>query len=290
MSHFVKYIILLSCVAVFSCSRVEYYPDKPSVYKGTCILAHKGGGDSDAGNTLAGCITGLSLFDGIEVDIQTSSDNTLWLSHSPYLPACGSFEEDCFVSYADAEIIEVDSCLGTDINFSRLETIFQFLSANYPDKHISLDAKSWIPCGINGINLIRTMNLFAQAVIDLTTEYHLENRVMVESENGDFLYYIKQNSDYIETYLTSFGDFELAVSRALDAGFSGISFAYKGIEPVSAAEVSLIHRKGLKIQLWTVNDPSDIIEALLINPDYIQTDNLDIKAGKGTIESYQSIR
>jgi glycerophosphoryl diester phosphodiesterase len=239
--------------------------------------AHKGGGDFDAGDTFEGCILGLNLFDGIEVDIQTSSDNTLWLSHSPLLPSCGSFPEDCFVSHNDAEIIEIDSCLGNDINFSKLETVFRYMNTNYPDKFISLDAKAWTPCGISGINLIRTMNLFAQAVIDLTLKYHLEDRVMVESENGDFLYYIMKNCDFIETYLTSFGDFELGVSRALDAGFSGISFAYKVKEPISRAQIDLIHRKGLKIQLWTVNDSIDITEAISINPDYIQTDNLEYK-------------
>jgi len=218
---------------------------------------------------------GLNLFDGIEVDIQTSSENTLWLSHSPYLPSCWLFKEDCFVSHTDAEIIETDSCLGNDIDFTRLEIVFQHMSSNHSGKFISLDAKSWTPCGISGINLIRTMNLFAQAVIDLTLKYHLENRVMVESENGDFLYYIKENTDCIETYLTSFGDFELAVSRALDAGFSGISFAYKAKEEITKEQIDLIHRKGLKIQLWTVNDTSNIREAVSVNPDYIQTDNLE---------------
>ena len=280
MKEHLKNILVIFIVALASCSRVEYYPDKQSVYDVTYILAHKGGGDSDEGNTVEACILGLNLLDGIEVDIQTSSDNTLWLSHSPLLSSCGSFEEDCFVSHSDAEIIEIDTCLGNDINYSRLEAVFQYMTNNYPDKFISLDAKAWTPCGISGINLIRTMNLFAQAVIDLTIKFHLENRVMVESENGDFLYYIKKNCDFIETYLTSFGDFELGISRALDAGFSGISFAYKVKEPISKAQIDLIHRKGLKIQLWTVNDSSDMSEAVSLNPDFIQTDNLEYNTGK----------
>jgi glycerophosphoryl diester phosphodiesterase len=267
-------ILIIEIVASLSCDRVEYYPDKPVVFDKTYLLAHKGGGDSDEGNTLEGSLFGLSQLDGIEVDIQTSSENTLWLSHSPLLPSCGSFEEDCFVSHTDAEIIDIDSCLGNNINYTNLESVFQYMSSNYPGKFISLDAKAWTPCGISGINLIRTMNLFAQAIIDLTLQYHLENRVMVESENGDFLYYIKMNSDFIETYLTSFGDFELAVSRALDAGFSGISFAFKVKEEITKEQVGLIHRKGLKIQLWTVNDSSEISEAKSMNPDFIQTDNL----------------
>jgi glycerophosphoryl diester phosphodiesterase len=267
-------IFIIEIAASLSCDRVEYYPDKPVVFDKTFLLAHKGGGDYDAGNTLEGCILGFNLCDGIECDIQTSSENTLWLSHSPYLQSCGSFEEECFVLLSDQTIIETDSCLGRDINYTKLETIFKYMSNNYPGRFISLDVKAWTPCGISGINLIRTMNLIGQAIIDLTLKYQLENRVMVESENGDFLYYIKMNADYIETYLTSFGDFELGVSRALDAGFSGISFAYGVKEEITKEQIDLIHRKGLKIQLWTVNDSSEIKAAIAMNPDFIQTDNL----------------
>ena len=118
------------------------------------------------------------------------------------------------------------------------------------------------------------MNDLAQKIINLTLKYHLENRVLVESETGDFLYYIKTHTNAIETYLSSFGDFELGVSRALNSGFSGISFEYKFKEPITKELVDLIHRKGLKIQLWTVDGTSDIDEAIALNADYIQTDNI----------------
>jgi hypothetical protein len=36
-----------------------------------------------------------------------------------------------------------------------------------------------------------------------------------------------EHSSFIETYLSTNGDFELGVSRALNAGFSGVSFKYK---------------------------------------------------------------
>lgn len=85
----------------------------------------------------------------------------------------------------------------------------------------------------------------------------------------------KTHTNCIETYLTSFGDFELGISRALDAGFSGISFKYKFKEPILKEQIDLLHRKGLKIHLWTVNDTNDIKEAISLNPDFIQTDSLD---------------
>jgi hypothetical protein len=94
---------------------------------------------------------------------------------------------------------------------------------------------------------------------------------MVESEVGDFLYYVKSNSNDIETYLVSLGDFELGISRALKAEFTGVSFHYKYKEPITKELVDLLHRKGLKLQLWKVF-PEDLEEAKSVGPDFIQTD------------------
>jgi glycerophosphoryl diester phosphodiesterase len=250
---------------------VKYFPDRPIFCDKTNILAHKGGGSFDEGNTLEACKYGLALFDGIECDIQRSSDNKLWLSHSPNISSCGSFNSTCFASLTSNSIIQIDSCLGNNINYTQLETIFDYMSRNYPDKYISLDVKAWTPCGISGANITKQMNEMAREIISLTVQYHMENKVMVESETGDFLYYLKTHTNFIETYLTAFGDFELGFSRALDAGFSGISFKYNFKETIGKEHIDLLHRKGLKIQVWTVND---IDEVLLLKPDFIQTDNV----------------
>ena len=46
------------------------------------------------------------------------------------------------------------------------------------------------------------------------------------------------------------------------------------MEEIGINEIQLIRRKGLKIQLWTVNSEEYLNEALSINPDFIQTDNI----------------
>jgi glycerophosphoryl diester phosphodiesterase len=273
MTRFQLQLVILVMIIFSSCERVEYYPDKPLPEIHTHILAHQGGGFFDQGNTLEACKYGLEMLNGIEIDIQRSSDNTLWLNHSSSVLPCGSLAERCFASVSSAYITGIDSCLGKDINYTKLETVFEYISLNHPDKYVSLDVKAWSPCELSGINVTKEMNKLAQEIIDLTAKYHLDNRVMVESEAGDFLYYVKTHSDFIETYLLTLGDFELGISRALDAGFSGISFSYKFKEPIIKEQIDLIHRKGLKIQLWTVNDPADMEEARSMNPDFIQTDN-----------------
>ena len=123
-------------------------------------------------------------------------------------------------------------------------------------------------------DVLGVMNVIGDEIIRLTKKYNLQNHVMVESETGSFLNYVKRNSTGIEYYLTSFGDFERAMQLTLEAGLTGISFHYKWIEEITAEHIQLIRKKGLKIQLWTVNSEADIDEALSINPDFIQTDNL----------------
>jgi glycerophosphoryl diester phosphodiesterase len=266
--------ILFTIIIPFACDRMEYFPDRPLTVTKTHMLGHRAAGRYDDMIPLADCIRGLERMDGIEVDLQMSADNTAWLSHEALIVACGTFGPRCFISLADLSIAEVNQCLKPERNYIKLETLFAYVSENHADKYLSLDVKAWDPCE-GRLNITRQMNDLARSIIHLTEKYHLQKRVMVESETGDFLYYIKKNSTGIETYLTTLGDFELGASRALSAGFSGISFQYKVKESITKDHVALLHRKGLKIQLWLVNEPADIEEAKAIGVDYIQTDLVD---------------
>ena len=273
MNNRIAYLLFVLTIISVHCERVEYFPDKPLLVSKPLMIAHQGGGFFDAGNTMEACEYGLSLMDGIEVDIQKTSDNDIWLDHSSRLEACGSFDETCFDLVPSSRVLDIDKCLGAARDYTRLETVFKYMLENYPEKFISLDVKAWSPCGARGLNVIHEMNELAQAILDLTTKYNMAEHVLVESEVGDFLYYIKHRNPRIETYLATLGDLELGMSRALDAGFTGISFQYKVDEALSREMVELMHRKGLKIQLWTVDDPGDLEEAVGLNVDFIQTDN-----------------
>jgi len=266
--------LLLTAISLAACDRVVYSPDLPLNVTNTKILAHAGGGWFDQPNTLKGCRYGFSTLDGIECDIQRDADNNLWLSHSNMLTGCGAFRSASFSALPSSSIVQIDSCLGAETDFAQLDSVFRYMSENYPGKTISLDVKPWIPTTFSGLNILNEMNELGQRILELTTLYGLENRVKVESESVEFLQYIRKQTNVIETYLLTFGDFELAVSKALYAKLSGISFKYGYGEGVSKEKIDLIHQKGLKIQLWTVNNPAEIEEALLMGPDYLQTDNV----------------
>jgi glycerophosphoryl diester phosphodiesterase len=207
--------------------------------------------------------------------LHISKDRTIWLAHTADLPDCGGISYDCFPESADDQIINLDSCNGKGLNYTRLEEIFAYLSSNFPDKYISLDVKAWEPCAVTSVGIIGVMNVIADEIIRLTEKYNLQNHVMVESETATFLNYIRRRSTGIGIYLVSLGDFERAMQLSLESGFTGISFKYNFDEMIGEEHIQLIRRKGLKIQLWTVNTEENIIEALSINPDFIQTDNIN---------------
>jgi glycerophosphoryl diester phosphodiesterase len=255
-----------------SCEKIHYYPDRPLGSYETKILAHRGGGNSSFHeNTLSAAQYGLQNLNGIEIDIQFSKNNTLWLAHDTRLPVCGNNGGRLFRNTNDDEIMLVNNCLDTLESFSKLENVFQTMSEYYPDKYISLDVKAW---EFDNLGIIAEMNRLADRIISLHRKYPEVVHVMVESETGTFLDYMEDHSSEIETYLTTNGDFERGMMRALRNEYDGISFKFKYDEEITPEHVSMLRRKGLKIQLWTINDMDYIKEALLDKPDFIQTDNI----------------
>lgn len=274
-------IILLFFITIIlffhSCKKIKYYPDKDYKEVKTVILAHRTGGGISTPyqeNSLEAAKHGLTIVDGIETDLQISKDRTIWLSHSVDLSNCAGLSYKCFPEATDNQIASLDSCNGNFLNFSKLEEIFIYISSTYSDKFISLDVKSWTPCTPSSADVLGIMNVIGDEIIRLTNKYHLQNHVMVESETATFLNYVKNNSTGIDCYLTSFGDFERAMQLSIEAGYAGISFKYKFQEEIGIEHIQLLRNKGLKIQLWTVNSTEYLNEALSINPDFIQTDNL----------------
>jgi glycerophosphoryl diester phosphodiesterase len=278
MNYRIQLIIsFIIATVLYSCDKINYYPDKDFKEVKTLILAHKTGGSDTSQyleNTLYAAKHSLAIVDGIECDLQLSKDKTVWLSHSVDLPDCGGVSYKCFPEATNSQIKTLDSCNGNTVTYNKLEEIFEYMSSNYPEKYISLDVKTWSPCAVTSSDVLGLMNVIADEIIRLTAKYNLQDHVMVESETATFLNYMKNHSSGIECYLTSFGDFERAMQLSLEAGYAGISFKYKSGEDISRESIQLIRKKGLKIQLWTVDDVNYIQEALSINPDFIQTDNL----------------
>jgi glycerophosphoryl diester phosphodiesterase len=277
MAQIVKYIAFALTILLLStgCNKIKYYPDKEFDGSTTRFLAHRGGGGTGfPENSINGIENGLSKLDGVEVDIQISKDGTIWLSHNNIIESCDKDSGKCFSQLTDQEILNVDICDNANYTYTRLENVFEIMSVQYPGSYISLDVKAWSPCNSDEWNILSSLKKLANVIVELSHTYKLESKVMVESETAEFLDYVKDGNSNIKCYLTAFGDFERGMLKALENGYDGISFEYKFDEEINAQHVELLHKKGLKIQLWTVNTESDLDEAISLKPDFIQTDNI----------------
>ncbi len=271
-----NFILLIILLLLTACDKIYYYPDKPIENVKTQFIAHRGSGSTEIqGNTYEAAEYGLNTLGNIEVDIQLSKDRTIWLSHDAELTLCNNLRLTCFPEVYDSEIIELDSCLGLSYTFSRLEDIFRLIRDSFPESIISLDVKVWKPCKLTSLEVTGILNVTAEKISDLANIYQLHKNILVESEVATFLNYLRKKSDNkIACYLTTLGDFERGMLLALKEGYSGISFKYNFDEIITIDHVNLLHKKGLKIQLWTLNNEEEMVNAYSLNPDYIQTDNI----------------
>lgn len=264
---------LIFCI-LLNCEKINYYPDRPIDTVETKILAHRGGGYCEfPENSLEAARFGLRKLDGIEVDIQISKDRTLWLSHSADFTQCGKYDLNCFCETRDEQIIKIDSCFGVSYRFSKLEDIFKLMTDSFPHSYLALDIKAWEPCKFTSLDIMGVLNATAEEIIKLSAKYDLDKKIMVESEVATFLNFIKKRNNKIGCYLTTLGDFERGMLLALKAGYDGLSFKYGFKEIITADHIKLLHKKGLKIQVWTFDTEEQINKVLQLNPDFIQTNN-----------------
>lgn len=265
-------IYLLIFIAFWGCKKITYYPDKNILIEPTRLLAHRGGGNAQfRDNTLEGIKSALRWKDGIEVDVQISKNETVWLSHSSLVEACNQ-TLDCFAETDDTSIIAITTCNGNDISYTQMEDVFKFMHDSFPKSYISIDLKSWPICGPNAADVIGAMKLEAEVILNLAAKYQLLSQIKIETETASVLNFIRSKNTAAEIYLTSFGDFERAMLLCLKEGYHGISYKHHVGEELTKEKMDLLHRKGLKIMVWNLFDNSEIPGLTAMGVDYIQQD------------------
>ncbi len=269
-----KTVILVLLMFLFgNCEKINYSVDNPIAGLPTSVLMHYGCGDNPdfIPNTLAAAKYGLSVLDGIELDIQVSKDGTLWLDHDNEVRDCDGNIVGCFQEMTDDEIIAYGTCSDT-VKYNTVESVFEFMSNEYPESIISLDVKGQY-CEI--FNTPEIMKKMAEELTQLVVKYKMENKVLVESSSLAFLDQLS-NQKGIGQCVISMGDIDKGIADAGATKAKGISLKY-GKEELNADVVSLIHKKGYGLIVWVINEPGDIIDVWNSKPDFIETDNADFK-------------
>ncbi|MDP2336816.1 MAG: glycerophosphodiester phosphodiesterase family protein [Bacteroidota bacterium] len=268
--------IFFITLAITDCKKGDTFPDVPIVIEDTRVLAHRGGGTFEGTpNSFEAVVYGFEHYDGVEVDIQMSSNNTIWVSHDAYIDACDSWAGGCFNTVSDDEISRIDSCSGLTRRYTRLDEVLAYMQKNYPEKHISLDVKFFDGCSPSLFDINAMYKYYHAEFLQITAmlqKYDLVDHTLIESEITQFLdLFVETNQDYHE-YLSIFDDFDKGTVTALQKKYDGISYKNDFLNSITADHINLVHQKGLRIQVWTTMDSTQLAEIKSINPDYIQSE------------------
>lgn len=254
-----------------SCSKIQYYDDNPIITENTHILAHRGamGSDSILSNTFAAVRIGLASLDGVEVDIQLSEENTLWLGHDSKVLDCDGVEH-CFNELSHQELLEIQVC-DLDERFSPLEVIFVYMRSFYPEKYISLDIKR-PECGVFAQE---EYDIVAKKIVQMAKQYGMEENILVESGNKKFLRTLRELSSDLKLYFLAWDEYDYGLTVAIENDLTGISFDFNRGYEITFEHIELAHRKGVQMMLWVINDTLNMRNVYDMSPDFIQTDDLD---------------
>ncbi len=267
-----RFSLLIIIGLVLGCKKIFYYPDKNIDLNPTKLIAHRGGRtDKLRENSMQGIRAALKQRDGVEVDVQISKSESIWLSHSEIVKGCG-FDMNCFPETKDDDIRTVTTCNGADINYTQLDSVFSLMADSFPDKPICIDMKGWVPCSGNSLDIEGMMRREGEIIIHLAQKYGLLKNTLIEVEPSTVLDYLKAKNSGAPLYLVSYGNFERDMLMALKQGYTGISYKNNIGETLTKEMIDLMHKKGLKIIVWNLGSNNEINGLVNIGVDYIQID------------------
>lgn len=250
----------------------------------TKIIGHKAYGtkgynDTIMDNTLEAIKKALPFVDGIELDIQMSLDGTIWLYHDQYFitPDSGFTS---IVQMNDKEVVKRLNSIHPNVQFNTLAEVLEYFKINNINKTISLDIKNLFNKKIHEKDYASRdyMNKLVDRIVFLAKKNNAEDLIFVEANSSYFLNTIKEKSN-IKTFYLGFTDFRKIIDYALENDYSGVSHNYNDPD-VTYENVQHAKKHKLIIQLWTPNSEQDLKSVFLLNPDYIQTDNVKYNYSK----------
>ncbi|MBR2727996.1 MAG: glycerophosphoryl diester phosphodiesterase membrane domain-containing protein [Solobacterium sp.] len=228
----------------------KYFDDFVPQSTDVKIVAHRGGGNEGAENTVSGMEAAWELGAwGSEIDIQRTADGYYILNHD------GTFARTAGVNRKPEEMT-LEEVRSLDVNGEPVPTLEEMLEASRGKVILFIELK--------GNTADRRM---AEDAVRILKEMNMEDQAVLISLKYDLIDYIESTWPEIRTgYLTfmSFGD------------ISSLNCDYIGLEEEAAtySVISAVHEQGKQVLVWTVNEAEKQRTFMLRDIDGIITDNV----------------
>jgi glycerophosphoryl diester phosphodiesterase len=249
---------------LISCSK------DPALYKlenlngdSVTVIGHGGMGTAFRypTNSYESLSTALNLgVHGVEMDVQMSADSVLYLFHNTLLEDATS----CKGNFGTTGSADLDNCEYSGVvGKTRLTR-----AADFFESEAGRSAKIFVFDLKQADTTASYSESFSSVVLRFVEQYSLTTKCFIESPHIPVLRFFARRRPelnlFVYTDLCSAG-----IGIAEELGLFGITM---DMDKITNVDVKEAHARGFRISLFNARTERRNAEALLLNPDYIQTD------------------
>jgi len=238
------------------------------------IIAHRGASAKAPENTLAAFELAFEMgADGIELDVMLSKDEQLVVIHDDTVDRTtnGSGRVSDF-PLKILQGLDAGSVFSTAFHGERLPSLAEVFERFDGKMLINVELK----------NYATPFDGLTDKVVNLIQKYKLLNSVLLSSFNPLNLWRARRRLPEVRLGLLTLGGKAGALSR----GALGRIFPYDALHPyysdVNETLVNKIHSLGRQVNVWTVNEPEELLRLCQLGVDGIITN--DPQAARKVIE------
>ena len=254
-----------------------YYP--PSL-PNPLVTAHQGGDGVWPGNTLFAFQHAADLgVDVIETDLRMSKDGVLMITHDDHVERISNGKGK-IVDLTYAELTQLDAAYywspdggktypyrGQGITYTSLEDVFKAL----PNMRFNIDMKQTEPSIYTPFcDLIRKYSMQDKV---LAASFHHENNVAFRLACPE----VTTSADETETRNFVFLNFAF-LGRLSSPEYKAfqVPVEQSGIPVVTRSFVNAAHERGVRVDVWTIDDPAEMRRLIDLGVDAIISDRPDL--------------
>lgn len=255
------------------------YKDFEFFQKPIKVIAHRGDSKYYPENSHLAFRSAEKLgVDIIETDVHISSDgvifvwhddNTLKLDGDDQKVSTRSWED---LSKLDLGFLFVDkegkrSFSSKDIRLMTFDEVLR----DFPNIRFNVDLKDKNPELVMGmVGLLKKHDAFNRVVI---ASFHSQNLKRIRKMSAKVATSYGQSEVLLRVILTKLNLFRLASNILHRAPVMQVPVSSGGLTVVTRHFIKVLHKRGIKIQVWTINEADEMIMLYKLGVDGIMTDD-----------------
>ncbi|MDO5560735.1 MAG: glycerophosphodiester phosphodiesterase family protein [Oscillospiraceae bacterium] len=229
------------------------------ILKSTTVTAHRGGANFAPENTMDAVNYSISAgADYIEIDVQLTADNEVIVLHDDNLKRTTGFNGYPYkMNYSEIVKLDAGSYFSSDFSEAYIPTFEEVLAACKGKININIELKKTGSFG----------NQLPDQVMQLISDYQMEQQCVITSTTYSYLRYIKKIMPQLRTGFIA--NMLVCDPNMMEyADFFSLKYS-----AVNQNFVNQAHKAGKEIHVWTVNTRLLMNRMKAIDVDSIITDN-----------------